>query len=165
MNVFIAGATGVIGRRLLPRLIRDGHTVTAITRAQDRVGLLRGYGAKAIVCDVFDEERLKQVLAEAEPEVVIHQLTSLPPRIDPRRVEEALAQTNKLGTEGTRILMEAAQARWLIFCWASSAKPRRNTTPTPPKSTASPASSSRSKASPRRRGRSRSTTGRSTPFT
>ena len=110
MKVFVAGATGVIGRRLLPRLTRDGHEVTAITRSQGRVGQLRDYGAKPMVCDVFDRDKLKQAVALAEPEVVIHQLTNLPPRIDPRHVKEALAQTNKLRSEGTQILMDAAKS-------------------------------------------------------
>ena len=110
MNIFVAGATGVIGRRLLPRLIHDGHAVTAITRSPDRVAHLRDAGAVPVVCDVFDEDALKRTVARAEPEVLLHQLTNLPPRIDPRRVKETLAPTNKLRTEGTRILMKAAKA-------------------------------------------------------
>lgn len=110
MKIFIAGATGVIGRQLLPRLTEAGHEVTAITRSQGRVEQIRAYGANPIVCDVFEREKLKQAVATAKPEVVIHQLTSLPQRIDPRRIKQALAQTNKLRTEGTQILMDAAKS-------------------------------------------------------
>lgn len=109
MRIFIAGATGVIGRRLLPYLTRAGNEVTAITRSQDRVEQIRAGGAKPIVCDVFDRDKLKQVIIAAKPEVVIHQLTNLPDRIDPRHIKQALAQTNKLRSEGTQILMDAAR--------------------------------------------------------
>lgn len=110
MKIFIAGATGVIGRHLLPRLTEAGHEVTAITRSQTHVEQIRNDGARPIVCDVFDRDKLKQAVAAAEPEIVIHQLTNLPQRIDPRRIEQALAQTNKLRTEGTQILMDAAKS-------------------------------------------------------
>jgi nucleoside-diphosphate-sugar epimerase len=110
MKIFIAGATGAIGRQLLPRLTREGHEVTAITRSQDRVEQIHAAGARPIVVDVFDRDNLKRAVIEARPEVVIHQLTALPHRIDPRRVNQALAQTNKLRSEGTQILMDAAKA-------------------------------------------------------
>ncbi|MCL4297302.1 MAG: NAD(P)-dependent oxidoreductase [Anaerolineae bacterium] len=110
MKIFIAGATGAIGRHLLPRLTQAGHEVTAITRSDDRVKQIRAAGAKPIVCDVFDQDKLKQAVLAAEPEVMIHQLTSLPERIDPRRIKQALAQTNRLRTEGTQILMDAARS-------------------------------------------------------
>lgn len=110
MKIFIAGATGAIGRQLLPRLTRAGHEVTAITRSQDRVEQIRANGATPVVCDVFDRDKLEQAVLAARPEVVIHQLTELPRRINPRQVEQALARTNRLRTEGTQILMDAARA-------------------------------------------------------
>ncbi|MCB0190742.1 MAG: NAD(P)-dependent oxidoreductase [Anaerolineae bacterium] len=110
MKIFIAGATGAIGRYLLPRLTEAGHEVTAMTRSQNRMEQIRQAGAKPVVCDVFDRDHLKQAMVTAQPEIVIHQLTNLPQQIDPRRVEQALAQTNRLRTEGTEILMEAAKA-------------------------------------------------------
>lgn len=110
MKIFIAGATGVIGRQLLPRLTEAGHEVTAITRSQDRVEQIRKYGARPVVGDVFDRDRLEQAVAAAKPELVIHQLTNLPQRIDPRRIKQVMAQTNKLRTEGTQILVDAAKA-------------------------------------------------------
>jgi NAD(P)-dependent dehydrogenase (short-subunit alcohol dehydrogenase family) len=104
MKIFIAGGTGVIGRNLLPRLTGEGHEVTAITRSQERVEQIRGWGARPVVCDVFDQDKLKEVVAAARPEAVIHQLTNLPHRLDPRQIKQALAQTNRLRTEGTQIL-------------------------------------------------------------
>ena len=78
MKVFVAGATGAIGRYLLPRLIREGHEVTAMTRVPARAEQIRALGATAVVCDVFDRDQLHRVLDDAQPEIVIHQLTSLP---------------------------------------------------------------------------------------
>ena len=118
MNIFLAGATGAIGRQLLPRLIDEGHTVTAITRSEHR--------AKHI----FDRDALNDAVGAAEPEVLIHQLTSIPHRIDPRRVKEELAQTNKLRTEGTQILMDAARAAGVRRFVAQSIS--FNYTPGPP---------------------------------
>lgn len=109
MKIFIAGGTGAIGRYLLPRLTQQGHQVTAITRSPEKIEQIRASGATAVVADVFDRAKLTEAVLKAEPEVVIHQLTNLPAQIDPRRVTQALAQTNKLRREGTQILMEAAQ--------------------------------------------------------
>ena len=108
MKVFLAGATGVIGRRLVPKLLAAGHQVTAMTRSEEGASSLRDADTTPVVCDVYDAERLRQVVAEAGPEVVIHQLTSLPHRIDPRRVPTQLAATNRVRTEGTGNLVEAA---------------------------------------------------------
>lgn len=110
MRIFIAGATGVIGRQLLPRLVEARHDVTALTRSQSHVKQIRNNGAKPVVCDVFDQDQLKQAIAASQPEIVIHQLTNLPQRIDPRRIKQSLAQTNKLRTEGSQILMSAAKS-------------------------------------------------------
>lgn len=110
MRIFVAGATGVIGCQLLPLLVRDGHVVTAMTRTSDHVQQIRAAGAQPVVCDVFDRDRLHQVVVDAAPEVIIHQLTSIPRRIDPRRIQQDFALTNRLRTEGTQILMRAAQA-------------------------------------------------------
>ncbi len=110
MNIFFAGATGAIGQPLLKQLQAAGHRVTAITRSADRVAQIQAHGAKAIVCDVFDRDQLKQAMIDAEPAVVLHQLTSIPHTIDPRHVVRDFAATNRLRTEGTQILMEAALA-------------------------------------------------------
>lgn len=110
MNIIVAGATGVIGRQILPNLIEAGHTVTAITRSPDRAAQIRAAGALPVVCDIFDQDRLQKVVLDAKPEVVIHELTNIPQHIDARHVSRDFAQTNRLRTEGTRILMQAARA-------------------------------------------------------
>jgi len=109
MRVFVAGASGAIGRPLLPALIAAGHDVTGMTRKAERAEEIRAAGAEAAVCDVFDAEALAATVAAARPEVVVHELTALPPDLDPRRkgVYEA---TSRIRTEGTRNLVAAARA-------------------------------------------------------
>ena len=110
MRVFLAGATGAIGRQLVPLLIRDGHEVAAITRSESRADWLRSQDVQPSVGDVFDRDWLRQVVSASSPEVVIDQLTSIPPKINVRKVGEQFAATNRLRTEGTYMLMEAARA-------------------------------------------------------
>lgn len=110
MRVFLAGATGVIGRRLLPQLLAAGHEVTAMTRSEAKLGELRAAGAEAVCADAFDATALKQAVAEARPDAVIHQLTSIPARIDPRKMERDFATNDRLRSEGTANLVTAAQA-------------------------------------------------------
>lgn len=108
MRVFVAGATGVIGRSLVPRLIEKGHAVTAMTRSRERADDLVSMGAEPVVCDVYDASGLEAALRQAAPEVVVHQLTALPPAIDPRKLEAQLAATDRIRVEGTRNLVRAA---------------------------------------------------------
>ncbi len=108
MNILLAGSTGVIGRRLLPKLVEVGHDVTAITRSPERAAQLEAPSVRGVACDVLDRDRLGRVFDEVEPEVVIHQLTSLPKKIDPRKIQRDLAATNRLRTQGTANLAEAA---------------------------------------------------------
>lgn len=110
MRVFLAGASGVIGRPVTMRLLAGEHQVFAMTRSPQRAADLQRIGATAVVCDVFDRERLQRVVEQARPDAVVHQLTALPKRIDPRKIKTQLAATNRLRTEGTRILLEAAVA-------------------------------------------------------
>jgi nucleoside-diphosphate-sugar epimerase len=110
MKIFVAGATGVIGRRLVPMLVQAGHRVTAMTRQQERKDRLVAADAEPVVCDVFDATRLRRVVAEAQPDIVIHQLTEIPQAIDPRRYEEQFAGNDRIRIDGTRNLMEAAAA-------------------------------------------------------
>jgi nucleoside-diphosphate-sugar epimerase len=110
VRVFLAGATGVIGRRLLPRLLEAGHDVTAMTRREDRATVLREAGAVPAVCDVFDAERLREAVQRAQPDVVLHELTDLPQALDPRKMEVQLAGNDRIRTEGTRNLVAAAVA-------------------------------------------------------
>lgn len=109
MKVFVAGASGAIGRPLVRQLLAAGHEVTGMTRREENAAAIRAAGAKAVVCDVFDAAALESAVREAAPEVVIHELTSLPPRLDPRS-KDALAPTNRLRVEGTRSLVAAAKA-------------------------------------------------------
>ena len=110
MRVFVAGATGVIGRRLLPRLLEAGHDVTAMTRRDDRAAALREAGAVPAVADVFDAEAVRTAVERAAPEVLVHELTDLPTALNPRKMEEQLAGNDRIRTEGTRNLVEAAVA-------------------------------------------------------
>jgi nucleoside-diphosphate-sugar epimerase len=109
MKVFVAGATGAIGRPLVPKLVAVGHEVTGMTRSEARAEDVRAAGARAAVVDVFDPDALAAAMREASPYVVIHELTSLPDRIDFRR-EDTYAATNRVRTEGTRNLIDAARA-------------------------------------------------------
>jgi nucleoside-diphosphate-sugar epimerase len=109
MRVFVAGATGAIGRPLVAKALAAGHEVTGMTRSEARAERLRTAGARAAVVDVFEPEALVTAMGEASPEVVIHELTALPDRIDFRK-EETYAATNRLRIEGTRNLLEAARA-------------------------------------------------------
>jgi len=108
MRVFVAGASGAIGRPLLPKLVAAGHEVTGMTRSGARADEVRAAGARAAVVDVFDPEALGAAMREASPEVVIHELTALPDRIDFRK-EDTYAATNRVRTEGTRNLIDAAR--------------------------------------------------------
>lgn len=110
MKVFIAGATGAIGRQLVPMLLAAGHEVTGATRSSERAGALEAQGARAAVLDALDAQAVEAAVATAEPEVVIHQLTALPQRIDPRKIERDFELNDRLRGEGTRILVDAARA-------------------------------------------------------
>lgn len=111
MRVFVAGATGAIGRPLVRRLIEAGHEVTGMTRSPERAARLEEQGAKAVVVDVFDRERLVEAVTAARPEVLVHQLTDLPAGgIDLRNPEEAYRGNDRVRSEGTAHLLEAARA-------------------------------------------------------
>src|ERR1017187_1422118 len=100
MRVFVAGATGVIGRRLVPLLIADGHQVTGMTRSPQRIDALRAMGAEPAIADALDAEAVTRAVSEARPDAVIHELTSLPQRIDPRKMERDFAVNDRLRSEG-----------------------------------------------------------------
>ena len=106
MRVFVAGATGAIGRRLVPMLREAGHEVTGMTRSEDRADALRAAGAEAVVCDALDAGALRSAMAAAAPEAVIHQLTDLPQDFGMRY---GYGETSRLRTEGTRNLLDAAR--------------------------------------------------------
>jgi nucleoside-diphosphate-sugar epimerase len=110
MRVFVAGGTGVIGRALLPQLRDAGHEVTGMTRFEERTGELRKLGAEPVVCDAFDGEGVAKAVAAARPDVVVNQLTDIPKAISPRKMDEQFETNDRLRREGTRNLMEAAEA-------------------------------------------------------
>ena len=110
VRVFVAGATGVIGRRLVPRLLEAGHDVVGMTRSEERAAGLREHGADAVVADAFDAAAVERAVVEARPDVVIHQLTDIPQAINPRKQEEQFAGNDKLRVDGTRNLAAAAKA-------------------------------------------------------
>jgi len=109
VRVFVAGASGAIGRPLVGQLIDAGHEVTGITRSPMRVAALEEAGADGVVCDALLAESLTRAVADAKPEVVIHQLTALPDRFEPRK-KDLYEPTNQLRTAGTRNLLAAARA-------------------------------------------------------
>jgi nucleoside-diphosphate-sugar epimerase len=109
MKVFLAGATGAIGRRLVPQLVEAGHQVTAMTRTKEKLGELYELGAEPVLCDVFDAGRLGSAIARAEPEAVINQLTDLPQTLNPRKLAEYYAANNRVRREGTANLLDAAR--------------------------------------------------------
>jgi uncharacterized protein YbjT (DUF2867 family) len=84
VRVFIAAATGVIGRHLIPRLVQDGHQVAGMTRSPRKVAVLTALGATPVVCDAYDPATLTAVVRDSPSDVVIHLLTDLPARFDPR---------------------------------------------------------------------------------
>jgi 2-alkyl-3-oxoalkanoate reductase len=106
----VAGATGAVGRRLLPMLREAGHEVTGTTRREDSASLIRDLGAEPVIVDMFDADAVKQAVTAAQPEVVIHQLTSIPRAMNPKRILEEFETNNRLRREGTRNLVEAAKA-------------------------------------------------------
>jgi 2-alkyl-3-oxoalkanoate reductase len=110
MKVFVAGASGAVGRRLVPKLVAAGHQVTAMTRSAAKVDELRALGAEVAVADALAKPAVMQAVMRAEPDVVIHQLTALARATNYRRFDDVFAQTNRLRTEGTAHLIAAAHA-------------------------------------------------------
>jgi nucleoside-diphosphate-sugar epimerase len=111
MKVFVAGASGTIGRPLVRQLVAAGHEVTGTTRAESRTGEIRAAGAEAVVCDVFDADALGQAVEAARPEVVVNELTSLPREYNLRQMDERFyAPTNRVRTEGGGNLLAAARS-------------------------------------------------------
>ncbi|MCL2770075.1 MAG: NAD(P)H-binding protein, partial [Solirubrobacterales bacterium] len=109
MRVFLAGATGAIGRPLVAALLTAGHEVTGMTRSPARADALRAAGAEAAIADALDPGAVRAAVAEAAPEAVVNQLTSIPPRVNPRAIARDFALTNRLRTEGARNLIAAAR--------------------------------------------------------
>jgi 2-alkyl-3-oxoalkanoate reductase len=109
MRVYLAGATGAIGRRLIPQLLAEGNQVTATTRTRAKADQLGRLGATAVVVDGLDAAATTRAVAAAHPDVVVHQMTALSDKSDLRRFDRWFARTNELRTTGTDILVDAAR--------------------------------------------------------
>ena len=107
MRIFLAGASGVIGQRLIPLLVQAGHVVGGLTRSPGKMELLSQLGAVPILCDAFDREALIEAVCDFKPNVVLNELTDLPD--DPARISELADLNARMRTEGTRNLIEAAR--------------------------------------------------------
>src|SRR3954463_4056245 len=115
MEIFVAGATGVLGRELVPQLVARGHEVVGMTRSASKQDLVRSLGARPVVADALDPDAVAQAVASAEPEVIVHQLTALSGPMsmrDARRPERfrGAIMTNRLRPEATDHLLAAGRA-------------------------------------------------------
>ena len=137
MRIFLAGASGAIGRRLTPLLLAAGHTVTGTTRSAAKATDLQARGIEAVVVDIFDAAALRDAVMRARPEVVIHQLTDLPQTFERERLAASLGANARLRIDGTANLVAAslaAGARRLIaqsiaFAYAAGPEPHGETDP------------------------------------
>ena len=110
MKVLVAGATGAIGRQLVPRLVANGHEVVGMTHSAAKADAVRALGAEPAIADALDPEAVAAAVAAAEPEAIVHELTALAGSLDLRKLDSALELTNRLRTEGTDHLLSAARA-------------------------------------------------------
>lgn len=110
MKVFVAGATGALGQHLVPRLVANGHEVVGMTSKPEKQDFVRGLGARPVVADALDPEQVAHAVANAAPEVIVHELTALSGLNDMRKVEATFALTNRLRTEGIDHLLAAGRA-------------------------------------------------------
>jgi nucleoside-diphosphate-sugar epimerase len=109
MRVFVAGATGAIGRQLVPRLVAAGHEVHGMTRSESKQAVLYELGVVPVVADALEADQVAEAVAHARPDVIVHELTAIG-SVDTRHMERDFAQTNRLRTEGTDHLLSAGQA-------------------------------------------------------
>jgi len=110
MRIFLAGATGAIGKPLVPALLAAGHQVIGMTRWPSRAVELNAAGVESVICNVFDTRGLNTVVKEARPELVMNQLSDLPQRMDASRLAEFYANHNRVRVEGSHNLLDAAIA-------------------------------------------------------
>jgi nucleoside-diphosphate-sugar epimerase len=109
MRVFVAGATGAIGKQLVPRLVAAGHEVHGMTRSESKQAMLSELGAVPVVADALDPEQVAEAVGRARPDVIVHELSAIG-ALDMRRFDRDFALTNRLRTEGTDHLLSAGQA-------------------------------------------------------
>ena len=137
MRIFLAGASGAIGRRLTPLLLAEGHQVTGMTRNPQTARALEAAGLIAVVVDVYQANALRRIVMNARPEIVIHQLTDLPHAFDEAELAASLPRNARIRVEGTRNLIAAAQAasvrRFIVqsiaFGYASGVEPYAESDP------------------------------------
>ncbi|MFC0401685.1 nucleoside-diphosphate-sugar epimerase [Paraburkholderia rhizosphaerae] len=137
MRIFLAGASGVIGRSLVPLLRNAGHQVTGTTRTNDGRARLETSGIDVAVVDIFDKDALEHAVSAAAPDVVIHQLTDLSAGLDPASQEETLKRNARIRREGTANLVHAARtarvkrmiAQSIAWAYASKEPPYVETDP------------------------------------
>jgi 2-alkyl-3-oxoalkanoate reductase len=110
MKIFVAGATGNVGSRLIPLLVDRGHQVVGTTRTAAKADRLTSVGAEPMIVDGLDRDGLTAAVAKAEPDIVVHQMTALSVSFDMRRIDQVFAMTNRLRTKGTDILLAAARS-------------------------------------------------------
>jgi len=108
MRIFLAGGTGVIGIRLLPLMLAEGHVIAAMTRTRGKIDGLRASGVIPVLCDLFDQASLVAAVKDFQPDVIVHQVTDLPDQIE--KLAEFLPGNDRVRSEGTRNLLTAAQA-------------------------------------------------------
>lgn len=136
-TVFIAGASGAIGRRLCRLLVDENYSVIGTTRSEAKAPMLRDLGVEPVVVDVFDAARLLDIVRNEKPQIVVHQLTDLPPALDPAKMAEALVRNARLREIGTHHLVAAAVAagvkrmvaQSLAFVYAPGPMPYREDAP------------------------------------
>jgi nucleoside-diphosphate-sugar epimerase len=109
MRVLVAGATGAMGRQLVPRLVAAGHEVHGMTHSESKLAMLDELGAVPVVADALDPDQVAEAVGRARPDVIVHQLTAIG-SLDPRHFDRDFALTNRLRTEGTDYLLSAGQA-------------------------------------------------------
>jgi nucleoside-diphosphate-sugar epimerase len=110
MRIFVAGASGALGRHLLPRLVERGHEVTGMARSPSKAALVGELGATPVVADALDRDQLVAAVVETSPQVIVHELTALSGSMRLRRFDRDFELTNRLRTEGTDNLLDAARA-------------------------------------------------------
>src|SRR4051794_16213179 len=124
MRVFVAGGTGVLGRRLVPQLVARGHQVTATTTSAAKLNLLAQLGADGVVMDGFDPVSVGEAVAAARPDTIVHQMTAISPahagKPDLKHIDRWFAMTIRLRTEGTDHLLAAADATGVSHVVAQS---------------------------------------------
>lgn len=127
MKILVAGATGALGRQLVPRLVAGGHAVTGMTRSGAKREIIRRMGAAAAVADALDPEAVARVVAGTEPDMIVHQLTALAGALNGGGYERMMRDTNRLRIEGTDHLLAAGRAvgvgRFVAQSYAGSGMP------------------------------------------